>query len=187
MKEDIGKFICPKCNKMTSVIYNQDTYVKISLFRAREENGKKKWIFKFYEYSFATEDNIIYWIGDITEKYKNYKECWEETGGFSTKELKCYPDSTFTCKKCKYQSDNLIPFLCQQEKFTTEEEINKLTLLENKIKILEKAFEEEKNKNKIEKKEISEDKIFILNEKINLIMNDLKEIKTAVNDIKNKK
>ena len=48
-------------------------------------------------------------------------------------------------------------------------------------------MKKKKNKNKIEKKEISEDKMFILNEKINLIMNDLKEIKTAVNDIKNKK
>ena len=51
---------------------------------------------------------------------------------------------------------------------------------------MEKAFEEEKKKNKIEKKEIQDDKMFILNEKINLIMNDLKEIKTAVNYIKNK-
>ena len=151
----------------------------MSLFRAREENGKKKWIFKFCEYSFGKID-ITYWIGDITEKYKNYKECWEETGGFSAKELECFPESTFTCNKCKYQSNSLIPFLCQQEKFTTEEE-------NNKIKFLEKAFEEEKNKNKIEKKEIQDDKILILNEKINLIMNDLKEIKTAVNDIKNKK
>ena len=52
---------------------------------------------------------------------------------------------------------------------------------------MEKSFKEEKNKNKIEKKEFQEDKMFILNFKINLIINDLKEIKTAVNDIKNKK
>ena len=41
MKEDIGKFICSKCHKITTIIYNKDDSFQMSLFRARKENGKR--------------------------------------------------------------------------------------------------------------------------------------------------
>ena len=65
MKEEMGKFFCPKCNRPVKILLS-GIGGEISLFRTREKNGIKKWIFKSYSN----------WIGDVYSEYKNIKDCW---------------------------------------------------------------------------------------------------------------
>ena len=156
MKEEMGKFFCPKCNKTIIIFFNENFLpYYCSLFRMREKNGINKYIFK-------NRDN---WIGDIYNKYSNIKDCWDETGGFSEQELDYLSNKKWGCSICKFTSNSFKTFIFQRQSISSEEN-NKLEKLENEI-------QEEKNKN------------ILLNEKLNLIMTELKEIKASL--LENKK
>ena len=82
---------------------------------------------------------------------------------------------------------NFKSFLFQVEIINPEEN--------NSLKMLEKEIQEEKIKSKMLEKDLQEEKIksqmlekenIILNEKINSIINELKEIKSVVFEIKDK-
>ena len=174
----MGKFFCPKCNWSVRITLS-GIGGQISLFRTREKNGIKKWIFKSYSN----------WIGDVYSKYNNIKDCWEETGGFSEKEIESSSNSKYPSKCCECESvmKNFKSFLFQVEIINPEEN--------NSLKMLEKEIQEEKIKSKMLEKDLQEEKIksqmlekenIILNEKINSIINELKEIKSVVFEIKDK-
>ena len=164
MKEEMGKFFCLKCNRPVRIYLSG--LDDITLFRTREKNGIKKWIFK------RTNG---YWSGDFVNQYKNIKDCWEETGGFSEKEIESIGagKAPSQCKSCKSVINNFKSFLYQVEIINPEEN--------NYLKMLEKDLQEEKIKTQMLEKENN-----ILSEKINSIMSELKEIKSAVLEIKDK-
>ena len=126
MKEEKGKFYCPKCQRSTKIFCD---YV-LTLFRTREEKGKeKRWIFK-------SDDSL--WRGSYYDRYTSIKDCWEETGGFTEEEIKKWADK-WQCYECKYESNSLFTFTSKKEIISSEEN--------NRIKQLEKEIEEEKSKN----------------------------------------
>ena len=158
MKEEIGKFYCPKCQRNTR-IYN-NCYA-LTLFRTREEKGKeKRWIFKSVDSS---------WRGSYYDQYTSIKDCWEETGGFTEEEIRKW-ENKCKCLGCNYESNSLFTFMSKKEIINSEEN--------NKIKQLEKEIEEEKSRNTFlnEKisaimKELSEIKI-ILSKNTSLIKSE---------------
>ena len=185
MKEEMGKFFCPKCKSPVKIFLSGIGH-DITLFRTREKNGIKKWIFKSYNH----------WKGDFSSEYQSIKDCWEETGGFSEKEIESLRNSEYPnkCEKCNTVINNFKSLLFQVEIINPEEN-NTLKMLEKEIqeekiksKMLEKDLQEEKIKSQLLEKEIQEEKNknIILTEKINSIMNELKEIKSTVLEIKDK-
>ena len=190
MKEETGKFLCPKCKTIVKVKTN-DGY-SILLYKSREEKGIKRWIFKKFK------NNYYYWFGDIENcnynTYENTKDCWEETGGLSEHELDIISKKRWICVNCKYESNTVKTFLNQISTVNLGEN-NQLKILEkeleeekDKSKTLENEYKEEKNKTLALEEQIKEEKnkINILSEKINLIMDELKEIKTSIIALQNK-
>ena len=171
MEEEIGKFFCPKCNEQAKISFG-NRLLDVRLFRTRTKNGIKKWIFK----------SGWTWCGDLYCRYNNMKDCWEETGGFSEKELNTIigNKNSFKCERCKYITKDLKTLFFQVEFINSEEN--------NSLKLLEQEIQEEKIKSQILEKEIQEEKNknIILNETINSIMSELKEIKAALFEIKDK-
>ena len=188
MKEEFGKFFCKKCNRLTLLeTYINDDKTSFNLFRMRDENGIKKWIFKNTIYNYC-------WYGDRYNKYNNFKECWEETGGFLEEELDTLTQKTYQCYYCNYKPNSFKEFLYEKLIFKSEEN-NKFNMIEKEINDektktmkLQNELQEEKNKTMKLESELKEEKNknFLLNEKINLIMNELKEIKAAINVNQNK-
>ena len=171
MKEEFGKFFCKKCNMLTLLkTYINDDETYFDLFRMRDENGIKKWIFK-YNYR---------WYGDRYNKYNNFKECWEETGGFLEEELDILTKKRYQCYYCNYKPNSFKELLYEKHIVKSEEN--------NKFNMIEKQINDEKTKTMKLQNELQEEKNknFLLNEKINLIMNELKEIKAAINVNQNK-
>ena len=150
----MGKLFCPKCQINTRVYGNGYHNYYLTLFRTREEKGKeKKWIFK----------DEITWVGDyFNRSYKSIKDCWEETGGLTEEEIRKWAKSwKWKCHLCDYESDSLFTFISKKENIISEEN--------NRIKQLEKEIEVEKSKNTF------------LNDRINIIMKELNEIKIILN------
>ena len=152
MEEKMGKFFCPKCNRPVK-LKRSPKLDSLTLFRSREEDNIKKFIFKAYSVSYGYS-----WIGDFFHSYCELEKCWQETGGFTEQEIDCMSKDQWECCSCKYKSKTLATFLYQVQIVHSEEN--------NTLKMLEKEN-------------------IILNEKINLMMNDLKEIKSKFPEAKN--
>ena len=178
MKEEMGKFYCPKCTyycRLKSTIINSNLPF-FFYFRVREENGIKKWIFNISK-SFDFEGK---WFGGRYNSFSSIKDCWEVTGGFSEDELDVLSGKNWECISCSYKSNTFKTFINQKQSVKSEEN--------NQLKILEKELQEEKIKTVKLENEIKEEKNknIILNETIKSVMNELKEIKAAVFTIQNK-
>ena len=124
-------------------------------------------------------------MGNHYSSYKSIKDFWEETRGFSEKEIESLRDSKYPskCEEYKYVINNFKSFLFQVE-YINPEENNTLKMLEKEIreekiksKMFEKDLQEEKIKSQLLEEKIQEEKNknIILTEKINSIMNELKE------------
>ena len=124
-------------------------------------------------------------MGNHYSSYKSINDFWEETGGFSEKEIEFIRSSEYPskCENCITVINNFKSFLFQVE-YINPEENNTLKMLEKEIreekiksKMFEKDLQEEKIKSQLLEEKIQEEKNknIILTEKINSIMNELEE------------
>ena len=95
MEEKMGKFFCPKCNRPVK-LKRSPKLDSLILFRSREEDNIKKFIFKVYSAC------SIGWIGDFFNYYSKIEDCWKETGGFTEQEIDCMSKDLWECCSCKY-------------------------------------------------------------------------------------
>ena len=103
-------------------------------------------------------------------------------------------EKIYECYYCNYKPNSFKELLYEKH-IVKSEENNKFNMIEKEINDektktmkLQNELQEEKNKTMKLESELKEEKNknFLLNEKINLIMNELKEIKAAVNVNQNK-
>ena len=105
MKEEFGKFKCPKCRYS----YVVNGYIE---WQSREKNGIKKWIFKKKsgEYISGVLELDDYADVDDIWLYTDPEKCWT-TGGSTTENWNILEKKWKCNNNCKFSSNRFLVFI----------------------------------------------------------------------------